>query len=371
VVDAARGLILTCEQVIENAPRVVIIFADGREIETDRIARDPRTELVLLSVDPKGVALQEAQWEDSATLQIGDWVLSMGRTLGHSTVVSAGIVSGAGGAGRESRHEGPIRTDAVISPLNTGGPLINLEGKVVGINHARGEPRGWSDGFGHAISSAVARRVASDLAEFGRVKRGYLGLVIEPEAPGALDPRIRTQGLVVTGITPGSPAAEAGFQLGDRIVALDGRPMTQLEALSQAVEDAPVGREFTLTVERGGKRQEIKVQTRQRPEPPGVSGRSPGSTPPGMGRRIRPREGARGGWVRPALPRQPGAARSDRSEDRSPGPPAPPAPGQPDQAPGQKDGQPGKVSRSPPDSGPTRSLALDLEPAGPTARSTN
>jgi serine protease Do len=346
VVDAARGLILTCEQVIDNALRVVIILADGREIETKRMLRDPQTGLVLLIVDTKGVHLQEAQWGDSQALHTGDWVLSIGRPSARSKAVSAGIVSETG-SDPDNRPEDTIRTDAVITAVNTGGPLINLDGKVVGINQARTGPWGRADGFGYAIPSALARRVASELAEFGRVRRGYLGLVLGPEGPETRDPRTRSTALMVNGITPGSPAAEAGFRLGDRIVALDGRPITGLEALSRAVEDAPVGQEFTVTVERGGERREIKVQTRQRPEPPGVSRRPLGPNPPGMGRRIRPRDGSRGSWIRPTPSRQPE-----------------PTPRQPDQAPGQEESKPERAPEATPEPGPTLPPALDLDPAG-------
>ena len=147
VVDAARGLILTSDQAIAGASRVAVIYEDGREVETDRVVRDPQTELVVLAVDPRGVRAKEAEWGSSEALQLGDWVLSIGRSSGRAGTVSAGIVSGRTAGAQDDL----LRTDAVIGSAGSGGPLVNLEGRIVGINRARLDPRGWPDGFGLAI----------------------------------------------------------------------------------------------------------------------------------------------------------------------------------------------------------------------------
>jgi serine protease Do len=363
VVDAARGLILTCEPVVDGSPRVAVILPDGREIETDRIARDPRTELVLLTVDPKAAALKQADWGDSEALREGDWVLSIGRPTGRPRSLSAGIVSATGGGGR---GDDGILTDALITVASSGGPLVNLDGKVVGIALARGDLRGRPEGFGHALPSSVARRVASELAEFGRVRRGHLGLTIEPDGAESLDPRARSAPLVVSGVTPGSPAAEAGFRVGDRIEAIDGRPLTELESLSRAVEEAPVGQEFAITIERGGARQEIRVQTRQRPEPGGVSVRPLPPGRPGIPRRVLPRDRARGEWMRPLPPRQPGPIRSEPSDVQPPRQPAP-SDRKPEPASRPEGSKPERALDPAPDPAPDLPPALELEPARPPA----
>jgi S1-C subfamily serine protease len=139
VIDASKGLILTSEQVVDGAQRAIVTLADHREVETSRIARDPRSELVLLWVEADNLPLREAAWGDSDALQAGDWVLAVGRTAGRGATVSAGIACETRSE-RDSGSDDPIRTDAVITGVNAGGPLINLEGKVVGINLARGEP---------------------------------------------------------------------------------------------------------------------------------------------------------------------------------------------------------------------------------------
>ena len=154
----------------------VVIYEDGREVETERVVRDPQTELVVLAVDPRSVHVKEAEWGSSEALQLGDWVLAIGRSSGHAGTVSAGIVSGRAAGAQDNL----LRTDAVIGSAGSGGPLIDLEGKIVGINRARLDPRGSSDGFGLAIPAELARRCVSDLAEFGRVRRGYLGFDDRP-----------------------------------------------------------------------------------------------------------------------------------------------------------------------------------------------
>ena len=205
---------------------------------------------------------KEAEWDSSEALQLGDWVLSIGRSSGRAGTVSAGIVSGRAADAQDNL----LRTDAVVGSAGSGGPLINLEGKIVGINRARLDPRGWPDGFGLAIPAERARRCVGDLADFGQVRRGYLGVMIAPAGGPGLDPTGQAAGLVVTGLSAGSPAAEAGLRVGDRIVSLDGHPITNREEFSRAVDEAPIGQEFRLTIERAGKRQDITVATRQRPQ---------------------------------------------------------------------------------------------------------
>jgi serine protease Do len=262
VVDAARGLILTTDQAITGASRVLVTYEDGREVETVRVVRDPQTELVVLGVDPRSVRVKEAEWGSTEALQLGDWVLSIGRSSGHAGTVSAGIVSSRAAG----THDDVLRTDAVVGGAGSGGPLIDLEGKIVGINRARLDPRGWPDGLGLAIPAERARRCVSDLAEFGRVRRGYLGVMIAPGGGPGPDQRGLGSGLVITGLSALSPAAEAGLRVGDRIVSLDGHPVTSRDEFSRVVDEAPIGQEFRLTIERAGKRQDVTVVTRQRPE---------------------------------------------------------------------------------------------------------
>jgi S1-C subfamily serine protease len=369
VVDASRGLILTSERVMDGAHRAIVTLADHREVEIERIARDPRSELVLLWVDAKNLPLRQAAWGDSDSLQAGDWVLAVGRTAGRGVTVSAGIASEAR-SGVESGRDDPIRTDAVITAVNAGGPLVDLDGKVVGINVGRGEPGLPHEGFSHAVPGSLARRVATELAEVGRVRRGFLGLVIGGDEPASLNPR-ETPGLLITGITAGGPADLAGLRVGDRIVALDGRPIGAIEELSRAVESAPVGQRFSMTVQRAGSRKEIEVQTAERPEPTGAADGPLRPIMPGFRGRPRQFDPQRGQSSTPGSRRRDGVLRSEPADD-SPASSRPrqtvpaPKPGTAGSAPKEKNGLPEPIPEAVPE--PKSSLPPALEP-GPSRSS--
>ncbi len=357
VVDAARGLILTSDQAIAGAPRVAVVFEDGREVEIERLVRDPQSELVVLAVDPKSVRVKEAEWGDSQALQLGDWALAIGRATGHAGTVSAGIVSSR----PSSALDDVLRTDAVVGSAGSGGPLINLDGKIIGINLARLDPRGWPDGFGLAIPADRARRCVSDLAQFGRVRRGYIGLIVAPAGGLEIEPTGQAQSLVITGVTLGSPAAEAGLQIGDRIVSLDSHPITNRDEFSMTIDEAPIGQEFRLTIERAGKRQDVTVATRPRPQGEVMPGGQFGDLTPGA--KARNRSATR--VLRPA-PRRQGTAvlRSEGPDDQAPAQPGrQPATAAPSQS--AKPEQPPQAEPAPAELAPELTPALARGSAGP------
>jgi serine protease Do len=344
VIDVSKGLILTTEQVVSGAPRAALIFTDGREVEAQRVVRDPHSELVLLAIDPQSVRLKEAEWGSSQGLRLGDWVLSIGRPSAGTHAVSAGIVSGLGAGPAPGGDDDAIRTDAVMNGANAGGPLVDLEGKVVGINRSGRDPGGRQDGFGYAIPAERARRFAKELADFGQVRRGYLGLMLGPERGESSEFVAGAIGLIVTGVSPGGPAADAGVRVGDRLVAVDGRPISSLEALSRTVEIAPIGQDFRLTVDRAGKRFERVVKSRSRPDSPR---NMPGAVGPAP-RALAPRRRAGDRKVEPAPKdsNSPGGPvlRSESPDDTPAQKPAPapkpdltpaprPEPGEPERAP--------------------------------------
>ena len=178
VIDAARGLVLTNDHVVQGAQQVVVVLGNGRERPVKQVWRDPKSDLALLSGRPRG--LVQADWGDSDALDTGDWVLAIGQPFGLSGTVTAGIVSGKGRGIGIALYEDLIQTDAAINPGNSGGPLVNLKGEVVGINTAIKTLGGGYEGVGFAVPASRARRVAADLAEFGRVRRAYLGVTIRP-----------------------------------------------------------------------------------------------------------------------------------------------------------------------------------------------
>jgi len=289
VVDAERGLILTTVSNAGGASQVWVVLADGREASTTRIVLDPRSDLAVLSIDPKVGPLTQIEWGDSESLQLGDWVLSVARPTGQARAVSAGIFSGVetGPFGPTAGDVNTLRSDVRVAAAGNGGPLINLAGQVVGIIQ---DPRfvgAVADDFSRAIPASLAQRIAAELVDHGRVRHGYLGLSVGSGGFGTSGAPAK---LVVSGVSPSSPAAEAGFQIGDRIASIDGKPVTELDSLARAVESSPIGQEFRIEVERGGNRMELNVRRRPRPEPGGVI--APGPAVPGPripDRRLRPR----------------------------------------------------------------------------------
>jgi len=267
IVDARRGLVATSLGVLRGSMQAEVVLPDGSIRPALRImAPDARIDLALIEFDPKGADLIQAEWADSRTLQLGDWVVAVGRSEKGRTLASAGIVAASVERTEAGSELEPIQADALVTAETAGGPLVNLDGQVVGISQVGGdfvggEPR---DGFRTAIPETLVRKIAGDLHAEGRVRHAYLGVTLEPgRRPG---------GTVVTSVSPGSPAANAGLAPGDRIVSVDGRAVRDAQALSRAVEAAPVGKEMTLVIERKGKKFEAKARTRTRPD---AMGREP------------------------------------------------------------------------------------------------
>ena len=288
VVDAARGLVLTNDHIVEppgaargpisrredhDGPPLVVILSNGRERPVKEVRRDPRSDLALLTIDPQG--LRQAEWGDSEALDTGDWVLAIGQPFGLSDTVTAGIVSGKGRGLGLGQYEDLIQTDAAINPGNSGGPLVNLKGEVVGINAAIRSLNGGYDGVGFAVPSARARRVAADLAEFGRVRRSYLGLRIGRLGPDDADRVGRPGSVPIVSAVEGGPGAAAGLRPGDVIVAVAGKPVGGTGAFQSLIEGSPAGEPLALTVWAEGQEREVSV----RPAPLPDSGPAP-SPPP-------------------------------------------------------------------------------------------
>jgi serine protease Do len=265
VIDAARGLILTNDHVVQGASQIVVALGNGRERTVKQVWRDPKSDLALLSIDPSG--LVQADWGDSDVLDTGDWVLAVGQPFGLSGTVTAGIVSGKGRGIGLALYEDLIQTDAAINPGNSGGPLVNLKGEVIGINTAIKTTGGGYEGVGFAVPASRARRVASDLAEFGRVRRAYLGVTIRPVDAPTADRLGATGAAMITSIAPASPAADAGLQNGDVILQVDGKPVEGPGPLQALIEVAKVGEPMNLAISRNGFAQLIEIQVRPAPQP--------------------------------------------------------------------------------------------------------
>ncbi len=257
IVDAEQGYVLTNNHVVADADEVEVVLGDGREVRAGTILRDPKTDLAVIQIDADG--LVEAKLADSETAQVGDLVLAIGSPQGLTQTVTAGIISAKGRRTQRSAlglYENYLQTDAAINMGNSGGPLVNMEGKVVGINTAIVTPTGAFAGIGLAIPSSLAEDVMTQLIETGEVSRGYLGIQFEPA----------DDGVQVVAMLDDTPAARGGVQVGDVIVALNGEPIDDPQDFRYIIGQTGPGTEVTLTVLRDGQRKDLTVTLGQQPD---------------------------------------------------------------------------------------------------------
>nr|WP_226898254.1 Do family serine endopeptidase [Mangrovicoccus algicola] len=245
------GYIVTNNHVIESADEISIEFFSGRTLDAEVVGTDPKTDIALLKVE-SDEDLPFVEFGDSEAMRVGDWVMAMGNPLGQGFSVSAGIVSAKARA-LQGSYDDFIQTDAAINRGNSGGPLFDMEGDVIGVNTAILSPNGGSIGIGFAMSSNVVSRVVDQLQEYGETRRGWLGVRIQDvdeqlaEALGLAS----AEGALVTDV-PEGPALEAGMQSGDVITAFDGRPVEDTRSLVRQVGDTTVGKTVPVTVIREG-----------------------------------------------------------------------------------------------------------------------
>jgi Do/DeqQ family serine protease len=254
IVDAQAGLVLTNHHVIKEAQQIVVTLKDGRELQAKLLGSDAGTDIALLKVEPDGLAA--AEFGDSDALRVGDYVLAIGNPFGIGQTVTSGIVSALGRTGLSMEgYEDFIQTDASINPGNSGGALVDLRGRLIGINTAIIGPAGGNVGIGFAVPSNMARAVMEQLVKYGEVRRGVVGLTtqeINPELARALG-LADAHGAVVVEIAAGSPAAKAGLRVGDVIVAVNGRKVRGSADLRNQVGLTPIGEGLELRLLRDGR----------------------------------------------------------------------------------------------------------------------
>ncbi|PIE11443.1 MAG: serine protease [Rhodobacterales bacterium] len=260
------GFIVTNNHVIEGADEIEIEFfpSDGASRTTlpaKVIGTDANTDIALLKVESDAplpfVSFGDSDGEEAET---GDWVMAMGNPLGQGFSISAGIIS-ARGRSLSGTYDDYIQTDAAINRGNSGGPLFNMAGEVIGVNTAILSPNGGSIGIGFAMSSAVVENVVDQLKEFGETRRGWLGVRIQdvtPDMVEAIDGLDAPAGAMVTDV-PDGPAKDAGMLSGDVILSFDGAPVDDTRELVRMVGNAPVGKDVALTVLREGSTEELTV----------------------------------------------------------------------------------------------------------------
>jgi serine protease Do len=258
----ADGHIVTNDHVVANATSVVVTLDDGRELPATVVGHDARTDVALLKIDA-GAKLPFLGLGDSDKARPGDWVVAMGNPFGLGGSVTAGIVSARGRDIGSGPYDDFLQVDAPINRGNSGGPLFSTDGTVVGVNTAIFSPSGGSIGIGFAIPSNLVKQVVAQLQEHGKVERGFLGVStqkVDAAMATALNLK-QTQGALVAEVEPSAPADAAGLKPGDVITAVNDKPVNDPRALAREVADLRPGTAATLTIQRGGAAQSVKVTT--------------------------------------------------------------------------------------------------------------
>ena len=260
IIDANNGYIVTNNHVVKDADEIKVILHDNTTLDATLVGTDEKTDVAVLKVKP-AKPLVAAQWGDSDTAKVGSWVLAIGNPFGLGGTVTAGIVS----ARQRDISAGPyddfIQTDASINRGNSGGPMFNMKGQVIGMNTAIFSPSGGSVGIGFAIPSNIVHGVVDQLVKYGKTKRGWLGVRIQEVTPEiaeslGLD---KPKGAMVSSLTAKSPAEAAGIKSGDVILTFNGKDIDSVHKLPRMVAESEVGKEATLTVWRKGETKTVMV----------------------------------------------------------------------------------------------------------------
>ncbi len=261
IIDADKGYIVTNNHVVKDAEEVRVTFHDDSTVPAEVVGRDDKMDLAVLKVktDKK---LSAVQFGDSDQMRVGDWVLAIGNPFGLGGTVTAGIVS----AQQRDINAGPyddfIQTDASINRGNSGGPMFNLNGEVIGINTAIFSPSGGSVGIGFAMPANLVKPAIKQLIDFGRTRRGWLGVRIQlvtEEIAESLGLG-KARGALISSVTPTGPAEKAGLQAGDIILAFEDKPINEMRQLPRVVAETPIGNKAKLTYWRDGKERTTAVE---------------------------------------------------------------------------------------------------------------
>ena len=265
IVDAEKGYVLTNWHVVRDADNVQVVLADGRKLDAEWVRTDRQTDLAVIKVNPD--RLISAPLGDSDQMVVGDWVLAVGAPEGLPQTVTAGIISAKGRTTGGDGYENFLQTDASINHGNSGGPLVNMRGEVIGVNTAIVSRTGVNEGIGLAIPSNMAKGVMAQLIDGGKVVRGYLGVNIQnvDENLARSFSLPDSQGALVAGVKGDSPAQRAGLKSGDFIVAVDGKGVKDVNDLRHRV--AEIRPDTTVKIEyyRDGKKQSASVKITQQP----------------------------------------------------------------------------------------------------------
>ena len=255
-----KGIVITNNHVIKGADEIYVILKDGARLKAKLRGHDPKTDIAVLEVKPEK-PLPYVAFGDSDKAEVGDWVMAIGNPFGLGGTVTLGIVSARGRDINSGPYDDFIQTDAAINKGNSGGPLFNMKGEVVGVNSAILSPSGGSVGIGFSIPSNLARKVVAQLIKYGETRRGWLGVRVQTvtkelaEGLGLDAPR----GALVADVTKGGPAGKAGIRPRDVIVEFNGVEVRRMRDLPRIVAETPVGAEVSVKLMRDGKPLTVKV----------------------------------------------------------------------------------------------------------------
>lgn len=263
VIDPA-GYIVTNNHVIEGADQIEVNFSDGSTLEAKLVGTDPKTDLSVLKVEPKA-PLKAVKFGDSRKMRIGDWVMAIGNPFGLGGTVTVGIVSARGRNINAGPYDNFIQTDAAINKGNSGGPLFDMNGDVIGVNTAIISPSGGSIGIGFSIPSEIAKNVIDQLKTFGETRRGWLGVRVQPVTEDlaktlGLD---QARGALISSVIAGGPVENGPLKGGDVVVEFDGRPVKEARDLPLIVAESPIDTDLNMVVLRDGKKLTLTVRLKQ------------------------------------------------------------------------------------------------------------
>lgn len=260
IIDAS-GIVVTNNHVIEKADEISVTLANDKTFDAVLLGRDAKTDIAVLKFDPDGEDLVVVEFGDSDVMRVGDWVLAIGNPFGLGGTVTTGIVSARGRDIGSGPYDDFIQTDASINRGNSGGPLFNLDGEVIGINTAIFSQTGGSVGIGFAIAANLASNIVDQLAENGRTSRGWLGVYIQEITPEiaetlGLDSE---SGALVSSVHPKGPAKQGGIRAGDVVLSFDGKQIADMRSLPRIVAETAIGKEVEVEVMREGKIEALTI----------------------------------------------------------------------------------------------------------------